>query len=614
MERSSSKFDRILWFAYRASVSVVVGLLVVGAIGRLGAGSNHWSSHVLDVGLALAAGGILGSGLALFLVPLFTAHKVAFDEGLPTTHLHAGFRWAAGPIPRWVVISGPILGLAGAVTSLVWRMQVTAFARLAFVCLFFGIPLISLLVMWRAMQDPPPADPPQPYERDQVSGLRGFAVGAGGSFLGFVLSLVIAKGISAGAGLVFPGDNFESPWAEHPMVRVFIGGLSSLVGGYVAGNVAPRTPRAWAIASGALPATLWLVLGIVELTINATPVTSERALSLASVFALPIATVGAAYYGGVVGDLDARRCGRSVIANVRVVHWFWLVPLAFMASHLAAVSTATALTSTFSYADLSLSRVLGIRENGWDWAGLPRPGEVKNALVGLAVGLIGAVPVKRLLAMIEALAGAGGAWATTQSVLVNLGAATAVVLVAQFALDATGWSPMPTVERAEERISRRRAIRYSMGSNPQWLEPYQRFAAELASRPEPNYSLKFSCGRIERPLDCENSISVSEGEVVLRVLRPWEESDGGVTTWEFRIIDKDANGVPDEAEIWEGMKQSCADIDISAGGICSLRPPRNDLDDPILESYVAWDMSIEMALEEQGRWVSGRRLLPNRNP
>lgn len=105
---------------------------------------------------------------------------------------------------------------------------------------------------------------------------------------------------------------------------------------------------------------------------------------------------------------------------------------------------------------------------------------------------------------------------------------------------------------------------------------------------------------------------MTEGGVVLRVLRPWEEGDGGVTRWEFKITDKDANGVPDEAEIWEGTKQSCADRKIPAGEVCALRPPRNDLDDPILESYAAWDMSIEMALEEQGRWISGRRLLPSR--
>jgi len=43
-----------------------------------------------------------------------------------------------------------------------------------------------------------------------------------------------------------------------------------------------------------------------------------------------------------------------------------------------------------------------------------------------------------------------------------------------------------------------------------------------------------------------------------------------------------------------------------------LRAPRNDIEDPILESYATWDMSIVMALEEQGLWSSGRRLLPTK--
>jgi hypothetical protein len=611
-EENSNRWER----AYQVGVALVVALVLIGGVGRLVTGPGGWAADVLALGVALGAGAFLGSMLAMFVVPLFGAFAIAaLDDPSPASGLHAGFKWAAEPIPKWIAIAGPFLGLAAAAVSVVWRMQVFVLARVGFVALLFGIPLMSLAVMSRGLKDAdsslPVAAPAAPVPTG-----RALLAGFGGAFLGFVVSLVVSKGLASGAALVFPGDSFESPFREHPIIRVVFGALSSLVGGYVAGNIAPRWARWWAVASGLLPATLWLVVGTIELSLSSggAELTFDRALGLASVITLPVATVVAAYWGGVVGERDALRPEghRSAFASVRLVHWLWLLPVTWVVAHLAAVSTATSLTSTFSYADLSLARILGVPQTGWDWVGLPRPAEMKSLIVGLVVGLIGAFPVKRLLVIFETLVTPGKPLVALGAVLLNLGGAAAVVAVAQFFLNVTGWSPLPTIQKAEERISRRQSLRAAQGAKPEWLGTYQRFAADLSGRPDSTYSFKFACGSQERPFECENTIKASDDGVVLRVLRPWEEADGGVTRWEFRIVDRDVNGVPDEAEIWEGLNQSCVDLAIPATEPCVLRAPRNDIEDPILESYATWDMSIVMALEEQGLWISGRRLLPTK--
>lgn len=219
----STRFQRIWEIVYQGGLLIVTTLVVVTAVGLI-AGEEGWPTDLLALGGGLGAGAMCGYLLTMLVAPLFAAQRmVALEADDPASNLHAGLRWAAGPIPKWVALSGPPRGLASAATSFVWHRHFPVLARVSFIVLLFGIPLVHVVEVWKmTLRD---EEQPRSFRELVASGRRHVLIAGsrfdhGRELLEPLHTNMKEHGVAAQFFLYVPSARPDVPEGEH--TRKFI--------------------------------------------------------------------------------------------------------------------------------------------------------------------------------------------------------------------------------------------------------------------------------------------------------------------------------------------------------------------------------------------------------